>query len=68
MAGAGGMRYRPGAWFTPRVATDVDLVAWAWTWGYISDAQYQRLVTALARGIADRIAPRRGGDDHAGAG
>lgn len=42
-----------------RVAARAKLVAWAWTYGHISDAQYERLIAALAREVANQIAPPR---------
>jgi hypothetical protein len=42
-----------------RVAARAELVAWAWINGYISDAQYERLIAALAREVAAQIAPPR---------
>ena len=41
------------------VAARLELVVWAWTYGYITDAQYERLVAALAREVANQIAPLR---------
>jgi hypothetical protein len=57
MERTGGAADRARAAANRQVARRVEDVAWAWTYGYISDAVFERLIAALAREIADRIAP-----------
>ena len=57
MQRAGGAAERERAELIRRVAPRVETARWAWMRGYISDAQFDRLIVALAREIADRIAP-----------